>query len=152
MDSPALRQAGPGELRDGELRLELEAFAVHPAHRVPAYHFRMVHAVTAAELGAIRLRAGSTRHIEMYAGHIGYAVHEAYRGHRYASRSVRLLIPLARRLEIDPLWITCDPDNVASRRSLELAGACFVEIVDVPENCIIYRSGHPRKCRYMLGT
>ena len=51
---------------------------------------------------------------------------------------------------LDPLWITCDPENIASRRTLELAGAKFVEIVDVPENCIIHRNGHPRKCRYRL--
>jgi tagatose 1,6-diphosphate aldolase len=110
----------------------------------------MVHATTAEELGAIRLRAGWTRHIELYAGHIGYAVHEVHRGHRYASRSVRLLMPLARGLGLDPLWITCDPENAASRRSLELAGARFVEIVNVPEDCIIYKSGHPQKCRYRL--
>jgi len=51
---------------------------------------------------------------------------------------------------LDPLWITCDPENVASQRTLELAGAEFVEIVDVPEHCIIHRKGHPRKCRYRL--
>lgn len=30
-----------------------------------------------------------------------------------------------------------------SRRCLEIAGAEFVEIVDVPVNCVIYQSGHP---------
>jgi tagatose 1,6-diphosphate aldolase len=93
---------------------------------------------------------GSTPHIELYAGHIGYAVHDIHRGHRYAARSVRLLIPYARRLGIEPLWITCDPENLASRRTLEIAGAQFVEIVDVPADCIIYQSGHPRKCRYRI--
>jgi predicted acetyltransferase len=86
----------------------------------------------------------------MYAGHIGYGVHPLYRGHRYASRSVRLLMPLARRLGLDFLWITCDPENSASRRSLELAGAQFVEIVNVPEDCVIHQSGYPQKCRYRL--
>jgi tagatose 1,6-diphosphate aldolase len=117
---------------------------------VPTYHFRMVHAVTGEEMGTIRLRAGSTHHLGMYAGHIGYGVHEPHRGHRYAARSVRLLVPLARSLGLDPLWITCDPENLASRRTLELAGAQFVEIVDVPEDNIIHKSGHPRKCRYRL--
>lgn len=62
-----------------------------------------------------------------------------------------LLLPLARRLGIDPLWITCDPENMASRRSLEIAGAEFVEIVDVPESCGIRKfGGKLRKCRYRL--
>ncbi len=140
----------PGQLRDEELQLELTEFALHPIHHVPAYNFRMVHRQTEEELGYIRLRVGSTPHIELYAGHIGYSVHPAHRGHHYASRSLRLLLPLAKRLEIDPVWITCDPENLASRRTLELAGAEFVEIVDVPPNCIIRQSGHPRKCRYRI--
>ncbi len=140
----------PGPLEDGELRLDLEAFALHAIHKVPTYHFRMVHAVTGDELGMIRLRVGYTEELGRYAGHIGYAVHEPHRGHRYAARSVRLLAPLAKRVGIDPVWITCDPENIASRRTLELAGAEFVEIVDVPEDHIIHQSGHPRKCRYRL--
>lgn len=139
-------------LQDSELRLELAAFAPHPVHRVPTYHFRMVHAITGEELGAINLRVASTPHIERYAGHIGFSVHEEYRGHHYASRSVRLLMPFASSLGLNPLWITCDPENGASQRSLELAGAEFVEIVDVPPDCIIHQSGHPRKCRYRLGA
>jgi tagatose 1,6-diphosphate aldolase len=142
----------PGELTDGDLELKLADFAHHPVHKVPTYHFRMVHAATREDRGSIRLSIGGTRHIEMYAGHIGYSVHEAHCGKRYAARAVRLLVPLAQRLGIDPLWITCDPQNVASRRTLERAGAAFVEIVTVPGDCIIAQSGHPEKCRYRLET
>ena len=139
-------------LRDGDLELHLAEVAPHPVHHVPAYFFRMLRAATGEELGRIDLRIGGTPHIERYAGHVGYAVDPEHRGHRYAARAVRLLIPLARGLALDPLWITCDPDNLASRRTLEIAGAVFVEIVDVPEDCIIRRKGHPRKCRYRLAT
>jgi len=140
----------PGKLCEEELELELIQFALHPVHHVPTYQFRMVHLETQGELGSIRLRVGSTPHVELYAGHVGYSVHPSHRGHRYAARALRLLLPLARELILDPLWITCDPDNVASRRTLERAGAEFIEIIDVPENCIIHQSGHPRKCRYRL--
>jgi predicted acetyltransferase len=139
-----------GELRDEELRLELIVFAPHRVHRVPTYHFQMLHADTAEVLGLINLRVADTAHIKRYAGHIGYAVHMAHRGHSYASRALLLLLPLARRLGLDPLWITCDPENLASRRSMERAGAELVEIVDVPADCVIHQSGHPRKCRYRL--
>ncbi len=142
--------ADPGVLVDGELRLMLGEFAWHPIHNVPTYHFRMVNSSSGDELGGIRLRVGATPHIELYAGHIGYNVLSRHRGHHYAARSVELLVPLARRLGIDPLWITCDPQNHASRRTLEIAGALFVEIVDVPMNCVIRQTGHPRKCRYRL--
>ena len=142
----------PGNLSDGDLELKLAAYTTHPVHQVPAYHFRMVHATTGEELGGINLRVGSTRHIELFAGHIGYEVCPPHRGHRYATRSLRLLMPLAGRLGLDPLWITCDPENLASRRSLELAGAQFVEVVSVPEDCDMYQRGHRWKCRYRLAV
>jgi tagatose 1,6-diphosphate aldolase len=140
----------PGTLVDGDLGLELVDFAVHSYHAVPTYYFRMVNLPTAAEAGHINLRAATTPHIERFGGHIGYDVEPEHRGQRFAARSVRLLLPLARKLGLDPLWITCDPDNGASRRTLEIAGAEFVEIVDVPADCAIHKSGHPRKCRYRL--
>ncbi len=140
------------QYRDGELELQLDSYRPHPVHKVPTYFFRMISAVSGEELGAINLRIASSRHIEMYAGHVGYSVHPQHRGNRLAARSLRLLLPLARELGIDPLWITCDPDNRASRRTLELAGAEFVEIVQVPEDCVIHRSGHPEKCRYRLAV
>lgn len=141
----------PLELRHGDLELRLVDYSVHPFHRVPTYSFHMVGISHGMQMGQINLRIGSTPHVERYAGHIGYGVHSQYRGHHYAARSVKLLLPLARRHELDPIWITCDPENLASRRSLEIAGAEFVEIVDVPPDCGIRKyGGKLRKCRYRL--
>jgi predicted acetyltransferase len=149
-DSAVREPINPGELRDGDLRLELVEFGTHRAHKVPTYYFRMVHGETAEQIGLINLRVGFTLHVRLYAGHIGYGVHEQYRGQRYAARSVSLLVPLARRHGLDPIWITSDPENYASRRTLEIAGAKLIEIVNVPEDCVIRRNGHPYKCRYRL--
>jgi tagatose 1,6-diphosphate aldolase len=150
MNDP-LAVVGGFDLCDGDLRLEFAEFAQHPYHKVPTYYFQMISTASGAEAGLINLRVGSTAHIERYAGHIGYGVHEGFRGHRYAARSVRLLVPLARQLGLDPLWITCDPENRASRRSLELAGAELIEIVDVPLDCGMRKyGGKTRKCRYRL--
>jgi predicted acetyltransferase len=140
-------------LRHGDLELRFSDYSVHSFHRVPTYSFRMFSHHSGDELGQINLRIGSTPHLERYAGHIGYGVHRPHRGHHYAARSVALLLPLARMHSIDPVWITCDPENIASRRSLEIAGAEFVEIVDVPPNCGIRRfGGKLHKCRYRLST
>jgi tagatose 1,6-diphosphate aldolase len=104
------------------------------------------------ELGGIRLRLKSTRHVLLYAGHIGYNVHPQHRGNHYAARAVRLLLPVAEAIGIHPVWITCDPDNMASRRTLDLAGAEYVETVHVLQNNAIFLAGHPRKRRYRLAT
>jgi tagatose 1,6-diphosphate aldolase len=41
-------------------------------------------------------------------------------------------VPLAVRHGLSELWITCNPDNIASRRTCEAAGAELVEVVDLP--------------------
>ena len=130
------------EFREGELTLCLTSLEPHPMHGVPTCHFAMVHAESNELLGHINLRTTSGFELFVYSGHIGYEVEEKHRGRRYAARSVRLLFPLAKRLGLDPLWITCDPENAASRRTCELAGGRLVEIVDVPDGQV------QRKCRY----
>lgn len=142
----------PGELIDGDLQLILEE--TRPANtakgHAPEYRFKMVLASQEEKIGGINLRVGDTEHLAKYAGHIGYGVEPEHRGHRYAARSVRLLLPLARHHGLQALWITCNPDNAASRRTCELAGAEFIEIVDVPEDTDIYQRGERQKCRYRL--
>jgi predicted acetyltransferase len=96
-------------IEDRELVLKFTELAPHRVHKVPTYYFRMLQTHSEEELGSINLRVGSTAHIELYAGRVGFAVHPAYRGNRYASRSLRLLMPFARKLQLNPLWITCDP-------------------------------------------
>ena len=61
-----------------------------------------------------------------------------------------MILPLARWHGFDTLWITCNPDNVASRRTCERLGAEFVGIVDVPPDNDVYEPGGERKCRYRL--
>lgn len=132
------------------LTLEEIRRAPHPVHQVPTLFFHIVRSSDAQRVGGINLRLGSNPHIELYAGHVGYAVDAEYRSHHYAARATQLLMPIARAHGLNPLWLTCDPDKTASRRTCELAGAQFVEVVDVPASCIIARSGHLKKCRYRL--
>ena len=121
-----------------------------PTNFFPLYRFKMMLHGCDDQIGRIELRVQNTHHTVMYAGHIGYRVYTEYRGRRYAARACRLLLPLARRYGLETLWITCDPDNIASRRTCELAGAELVEIVDVPEHMDMHQRGERRKCRYRL--
>ena len=142
----------PGELIDADLRLVLlEKYPGDPdIGFVPAYKFKMVVGEQETEAGEIQLRVGHTRFLEMFNGHIGYKVTRECRGHKYAARSLKLLLPLMQRHGLNTVWIACDPANVASRRTCELAGARFVEIVDLPENSDLYQRGHRQGCRYRL--
>lgn len=140
----------PGKLIDGDLELVLDSVdqANSALGLVPQYRFKMRRVGTGENLGGINLRVSNEPVIVLYAGHIGYGVAAEHRGHHYAARSCRLLMPLAKLHQLNPLWITCNPDNFASRRTCELAGGRMIEIVDVPEDNDMYLAGERQKCRY----
>jgi predicted acetyltransferase len=123
-------------------------------NRVPIYHFwmRLWPLANSPVLmaGSISLRVGDTADIQMYFGHVGYGVYPPARGRHLAERACRLLLPLARRHGLNPLWITTDPDNHPSRRTCERLGARLAEIVPVPPLHPLYQRGQTRKCRYCL--
>lgn len=165
---PLTRQEAPSEAR--VTRQQLGQFvrvapqghepADKAAGRVPQYHFWMRVRDDAASnpsslppvkiAGGIGLRVGTTHAVEMYYGHFGYHVYPPARGRHYAERSCRLLLPLARRHGLKVLWVTCNPDNFASRRTCERLGAKLVSIVPVPPDDPLYHRGEREKCRYRL--
>jgi predicted acetyltransferase len=73
-------------------------------------------------LGRITLRHELTEPLFIWGGHIGYAVRPSARRRGHASAALRGMLEVCRRLEIDPVLVTCDVDNVASRRTIEGAG------------------------------
>lgn len=112
---------------------------------VPAYVFKMVKHGEDEAIGSIDFRAGYNDNI-YYGGHIGYGVDEAHRGHGYAAIAVGLLQPLAVFHDICPVIITCDPANLASKRTLENAGLLLKEVVHLPEDNPMYLEGEREKC------
>jgi predicted acetyltransferase len=151
-DEGAFRFVAPGELRDDEIVLRL--VATQPAdptrNWVPYYVFHIEDVKTGRRAGEIQLRVGNTEHMRLYGGHVGYGVRPEFRGKHFAARALRLLMPVARRHGLLELWITCNPENVASRRTCELAGAELIEIVDLPPHVDMYQEGERQKCRYRL--
>ena len=127
--------------------------------KVPQYHYwmrvraeswRAPGSPSIRVVGAIGLRIGSTAQIRLYYGNVGYHVYPPARGRHYAERACRLLLPLARLHRLRRLWITCNPDNAASRRTCERLGAACVETVAVPPDNPLYARGEYAKCRYRL--
>jgi predicted acetyltransferase len=139
-----------GVLSDGEIQLVVRN--KHPVDRLrgylPAYEFDIRLPGRNEPIGFVNLRIGNTEHVVMYAGHIGYRIYENYRGHRYAAKACNLVKQVAIDHGLETVWITCNPDNIPSRRTCEIVGSEFVEIVDVPEDTAMYREGDKQKCRY----
>lgn len=122
----------PGELVDDDLALML--IRTRPADpekdNVADYRFEMRHRASGQKAGNIDLRTSLTPRLAQFGGHIGYEVDEQFRCNAYAARACRLLVPLARSHGIDPILITCDPDNIPSRRTCEKIGARLIDIHD----------------------
>ena len=123
---------------------------------LPSYHFWMKLRATGdtpapvAIAGGIGLRVGTSEEIRKYAGHVGYHVYPPARGRHYAERACRMLLPLAAAHGLRELWITVNPDNVASRRTCERLGARLVDTVLIPKDHPFYARGERAKCRYVV--
>lgn len=102
--------------------------------------------------GTISLRDGHSHAFTHLLGHIGFAVDEHHRGHGYAGMAVLALLPHARELGLDTVWITTTPDNAACRRTLERIGCVFVEEVPIPGWYATYAQGERTKLRYALAA
>lgn len=141
----------PGELIDGDLELKLEKTDGGELIKklVPQYHFALINTAKKEKMGNIRLRVGFNENIK-YGGNIGYEVDEKFRGHKYAARAVKLLLPLAKKHGLSEVWLTCNPENAPSRRTIEIAGGQFVEVLDLPPDNDEYKLGHKQKSRYRL--
>ena len=78
------------------------------------------------EVGRIVWRLGNDEE-HYYDGHIGYHIEEEYRGHHYAYQACLLLKDQIIKDGYDHVLLTCDPDNIASRKTIEKLGAIFIE-------------------------
>ncbi|WP_430497012.1 GNAT family N-acetyltransferase [Micromonospora trifolii] len=73
-------------------------------------------------LGRIAIRHRLTPQLRELGGHIGYDVRPTARRRGYATSMLRLALPVAHELGITSALVTCDIQNVASRKVIERNG------------------------------
>jgi predicted acetyltransferase len=71
-------------------------------------------------LGRIAIRHRLTPWLRDYGGHIGYDIRPSARRQGHATAMLAAALPLARELGIDPVLLTCDTDNIGSRKVIEV--------------------------------
>jgi predicted acetyltransferase len=76
-------------------------------------------------LGRLSIRHELTDVLRELGGHIGYVVRPSARRKGHAAHMLAAALPIARDLGIDPALLTCDSDNVGSRRVIESNGGVF---------------------------
>lgn len=121
-------------LESNEIKLLLEKTteADPVKNYVPAYHF-LICDRQGTVMGHCALRIGYNDSL-YYVGHIGYSIYEEYRGNHYAAKACKLLFLLAKKHGMSYLYITCNPDNLLSRRICEYLQGEFLGVADLPED------------------
>lgn len=100
------------------------------------------------KVGRCDLRIGFNEEL-YYAGNIGYHIYTAYRGHGYAYEATKLLMDVAHKeFDMKELIITCSPDNIASKKTLEKLNGELLETTSVPTNHWLYKRGETVKNIY----
>ncbi|MDT0342748.1 GNAT family N-acetyltransferase [Streptomyces litchfieldiae] len=76
-------------------------------------------------LGRLSIRHRLTPRLLDWGGIIGYDVRPSARRRGHATAMLRASLPVAHDLGHDPVLVTCDHDNVASRKVIEACGGVF---------------------------
>jgi len=84
-------------------------------------------------VGRLSLRHELNEDLKAYNGHIGYAVIHSERRKGYATDMLKQSLVLCRELGIHRVLISCDTDNLASRRVIEKQGGVLERITELPE-------------------
>ncbi|MDD4502200.1 MAG: GNAT family N-acetyltransferase, partial [Clostridia bacterium] len=71
-----------------------------------------------------------------------YGIDEQYRGHHYAERACRLLVPLLKAHGMERVLITNNHTNKASQRTCERLGAKLIRVAPVPQWHDLYEEGN----------
>jgi len=141
------------DLADNEIYLELYQSSDGDGDNPPTYRFCIKTHSDGNIVGRCSFRVGDTdnRHIK-YGGNIGYDIDEPHRGNKYSQKACKLLLIFAKSHGMRSVYITCDPENAASRRICELLGADFICILDLPEDDYNYINNECRRhCVYKMG-
>ncbi len=73
-------------------------------------------------LGRISIRHRLNESLRVLGGHIGYDIRPSRRGQGLGGAMLRLALPHAHALGVDPAMLTCDTANIASWRMIERCG------------------------------
>lgn len=106
--------------------------ATLPEGMVLATQFLAVRKSDDKVVAMIQIRHYFNEYLEKYAGNIGYSTRPSERRRGYAKESLRLALPYCKKLGLDKVLISCEPDNTGSRRTILSSGGVYESTVHEP--------------------
>lgn len=113
----------------------------------PEYRFNVLLHSTDTIIGYINVRIGEDEGLKYYYGHIGYGIDKKYRGHKYAVKACELAKTVLQDKDVKKVIMTCDPRNMASRKTCERLGGVLIDMIDIPVDSEAYSTNQTQKCR-----
>ncbi len=102
-----------------------------PAGYIPQTEFWLVD--EGEYIGHARVRQQLNQHLYEIGGHIGYDIRPSKRGRGYGNKILELTLQKAREMGIERIRITCDVDNIPSRKVIEKNGGVLDSEIPNPE-------------------
>ena len=123
----------------------------HPVlkNEVKTHYYEIVLKHTREVVGLIDLRVGMNEELYYY-GNIGYSIFVPYRGNHYALKACRMIVSIAKELKMERIIITCNPDNIASYKTIVGLKANLIGVEEVPLGHTIRRQGDKEKCVFEI--
>lgn len=97
--------------------------APRPDHHVPQSTWWLVDGEV--YIGRISCRHELNEWLADLGGHVGYEIRPSARRRGHATAMLRAVLPQVNQLGVDPALLTCDVDNLPSRKVIESAGGVF---------------------------
>ena len=113
------------------MELRLQEYVNKPVREeILPYYIYEIH-VKKVCVGIIVLREG-TMEQRYYDGHIGYTIYPMHRGHHYAYEATLLVLEIAQNKGFKDIIITCSPDNMASKKTIQRLPTTYLETKRIP--------------------
>lgn len=107
----------PGIIEDEEISLILKDVEILK-NSVPLYNFWIYSKAFEDDVGHVSLRTKTTSEEQFLWGNLGYTVRKRYRGHKFALKAARLIIKFAKICNMDEIYFSADPANIASIKTI----------------------------------
>jgi len=85
-------------------------------------------------IGRVSLRHTLNERLKEYGGHVGYYIRPSEQGKGYGTQALRLAIEEAKKLGLKKILVTCDEDNIGSRKVIEKNGGVLQDVIKTPLN------------------
>lgn len=136
-------------LTDGEIDLIIQKKIClnYKIGCIPTYKYKITMHGSNTKIGNIDIRIYDNENV-CYFGNIGYKIYENFRGNNYAAKSCKIIKKVALAHGMHTLIITCNSNNIPSRKTCEKIGAKLIKIITFPPNNKILKDGERQRYVY----